>query len=182
MPTYNPAHIFVHAEQFRAAARWLPEAQKHKFLYPVDMAVPVCSAFALELYFKCLLVISGNLIPPEHDLKKLFNKLIPSHKARIKQLSEAYMGDLRIWLTEEHKKIGKPVPTIDVNYVLRASKNAFEMTRYLYETGLPEGRGWIADTIVEGTRDTILELHPEWEGRRTNIQLTMRTLPTVQRH
>jgi len=182
MPRYDAIHVFVHAEQFRAAGKWLPEAQKHKFPLPVDMAIPVCSAFALELYFKCLLVISGSLIPPEHDLKKLFNKLIPDQKTRIRQLSETYMGDLKLWLTEEHQKIGKPIPTIDFNFILRASKNAFEMTRYLYETGLPQGRGWIADPIMEGARDTILELHPEWARARTDIHVTMRTLPTVPRH
>jgi hypothetical protein len=178
MPKYDPIHVFVHAEQFRAAGRWLTEAPKQGFPLPVDLAIPVCAAFALELYFKCLLAIDGIPIPPEHDLKKLFNKLSPEHKERIKHLSEPYMDDVRVWLKEEHQKLGKPVPTVDFNFVLRASKNAFEVARYLYETGLPGGKGWIADSIIEGARGRILELHPDWERARAAIHVTTRTLPT----
>jgi hypothetical protein len=178
MSKYDPIHIFVHAEQFRNAERYLTSAPKQGFPLPVDMAIPVCAAFALELYFKCLLAIDGNPLPREHDLKKLFNKLSPPRKTRIRCLSDPYMDDVKVWLKQEHERVGKPTPNIDFNFILGASRKAFELARYLYETGLPQGRGWIADAITEGTRATILELHPEWERARSSIRVTTRTLPT----
>jgi hypothetical protein len=158
------------------------EAPKKGFSLPVDLAIPVCSAFALELYLKCLLAIDGNPIPPEHDLENLFNKLSHDHKERIKQLSEPLMDDVKLWLKEGFQKANKPAPIVDFNFVLRASKNAFEATRYLYETGIREGTGWIADPIADGARERILELHPDWVRARTDIHVTTRTLPTVPRH
>jgi len=166
-----------HAEQFRAAGKYLPTAKERGFPFSVEMAIPVCSAFALELYFKCLIAIAGKAIPQDHDLKKLFNKMSPEHKTKVRDNSEVYLDDLKVYLAEGHQKAGKPVPVVDFNFVLRASRGAFELARYFYETGLPAGKGWIADPIMEGARNTILELHPDWERARAQPLLTTRTQP-----
>jgi len=55
---------------------------------------------------------------------------------------------------------------MDFGYVLSVSKDAFVTMRYLYERGIETNKGWLADTIVEGARATILGIHPEWENAR----------------
>ncbi len=177
MPKVIPIHVFVHAEQFRAAAKFLATAPQAGFPLDVGLPIPVCSSFALELYFKCLIAMSGRSVPSWHDLKDLFDKLEPNIKAKVRAYTEPYLPDTKAFITEGHQKAGKPVPTVDFNFVLRASRGAFELARYIYETGLPAGKGWIADAIVEGARKTILEINPSWEFVRTNMKVVTRKQP-----
>jgi hypothetical protein len=178
MPKVNPTHVFVHAEQFRAAAKFLATAPQVGFPFDVGLPIPVCSSFALELYFKCLIAMSGRGVPQWHDLKDLFDKLEPNIKAKIRAHTEPYLVDTKAYIVEEHRKGGKPAPTVDFNFILRASRGAFELARYVYETGLPAGKGWIADAIVEGTRKTILEINPNWERMRSSMKVVTRKQPT----
>jgi hypothetical protein len=57
------------------------------------------------------------------------------------------------------------MPKLDFDYVLAGSKDAFTVMRYLYE-GLGPGKGWLADYILEGARQTILVKHPDWVTMR----------------
>jgi hypothetical protein len=60
---------------------------------------------------------------------------------------------------------GQPIPKVDFNYVLNASRDAFTIMRYGFQ-GIPPGQGWLADTIVECTRNEILGRYPGWEKMR----------------
>ena len=171
----KPLHIFVVADQFRAASKLavlipvlaitIPELHDARTLY-LPTASMVCSAFSLELYFKCLIRIGRKAYPRSmHDLSKLFSIIGERNRIKIKRCWLQNSDQVRIDIQNSYAESGRSMPKIDFNFVLSASKDAFTTMRYIYE-GVDSDTGWLADTIVECTRQTILEIHPEWEHKR----------------
>jgi hypothetical protein len=70
-------------------------------------------------------------------------------------------------------------PQVDFDFVLNASKDAFVLMRYIFESGIPPNAGWLGDVIVEGARKAILEKHPEWEYARQKSPLPEISLPST---
>ncbi|HET9848693.1 MAG TPA: hypothetical protein VFR68_09085 [Candidatus Dormibacteraeota bacterium] len=168
--------VFLVAEQFRTAAAFainipviawsipVPELYDARGLY-LPTAYMACKAFSLELYFKCLLRMGRKPIERGHDLEELFSRIGQRHQAKIRQFwndnSDQVVSDLH----NAYKDSGRPIPKIDFAFALSISKDAFSIMRYVYE-GVPPDKGWAGDTIVEGARNRILEIHPEWERLR----------------
>ena len=82
-PTYDSRRIFRIGEWFYLAGLTLGErAPKMRGLF---VPTVVMSAFALELYLKCLIAIgTGKKPPPGHNLRRLFNKLTDKMQAKIR--------------------------------------------------------------------------------------------------
>jgi hypothetical protein len=162
----DPADIFVVADQYRNAAKWIILAENRG--WPPDVKMPgiTCSAFALELYFKSLLAMEHSAIPESHDLLHLFNRLQKNTQQRVRKNFEPYLMTAGRMVSQSAQKAGYPVPEVDFDFVLNASRKAFPSTRYIYEQGLRGGEGWLADGIMEAARATILQAHPDWAHAR----------------
>ena len=174
----RPLEIFAIAEQFywtgtlahevlddaRAGNRYLKSYVK-RFPNNMDAAGVACLAFSLELYFKCLIRIGRKPPARSHDLVTLFNEIGVRHQRAIRRYFYRHSVYLKEALSEELVPLGSAVPEPFFDYVLARSKDAFEIMRYLYE-GLPPASGWLAIHILDGTRDHILRLHPDWRNVR----------------
>jgi hypothetical protein len=74
----DPRKIFVHATKFHEADHRLRNTvppDRPEDVPKIAHPAMVLSAFASELYLKCLLCIEKGSAPEEHNLKKLFNGL-----------------------------------------------------------------------------------------------------------
>ena len=60
MPVLDPESVFVIAEQFRSASKWLIHAPGMGYAADVGIPTVSCAAMALELYLKCLNRDGGN--------------------------------------------------------------------------------------------------------------------------
>ena len=82
MGKLDPKHAFFTAEGFRDSAKLIFEARKAGNLL---LGVPIVtnSAFALEMYLKCLLFLENGKQHAGHDLYKLFKVFMPKDAAGI---------------------------------------------------------------------------------------------------
>jgi hypothetical protein len=177
-PRPDPLNIFVVADQFRATASLsvviprvapviatvIPELHTASALY-LPTSYMVCKAFALELYFKCLIRVGQRTYGREHDLKKLFRLIRPAHRSEVESRWQVNADALRTEIHGMYAGNGRPLPKVDLNFVLTVSKDAFSLMRYAFE-GIPSDTGWLADTVLEAARDTILTMHPDWERKQ----------------
>jgi HEPN domain-containing protein len=177
MAKHDPADIFVIAEQFRNASKFLILAREHGWQTDVAMPAVTCAAFAMELFLKCLLAMETEKSHETHDLKHLFNRLSKSSQAKIRVYYGPYLPDVKEHVERQYLLAGQPQPPplVDFDFVLDASRRAFPLARYIYERGLPGGQGWIADGIMEAVRKTVLEAHPDWKDAHV-------ATPSVTRH
>jgi HEPN domain-containing protein len=173
MPGPKPLPIFVLAEQFRYAGALaieiprlanvlqIPQLGEARALY-LPTAYMVNNAFALELYFKCLIRIGRKPYGKEHDLRKLFGLIGRRSQANIKRYwRERAAEHAQISLEKIYSDSGEPVPKVDFTFCLNISRDAFTTMRYLYE-GVRPDKGWAGDGIVESARQVILDKYPHW--------------------
>jgi HEPN domain-containing protein len=159
---HDPGDIFVVAEQFRNGSKLLNLGQSG-FPFDVRMAMMSCAAFALELYLKCLIAMETGKAPPAmHDLQKLFDRLHVSTQTKIRRYFDDNSSLVKEFVEAQIAKHGVKAPIVDFDYVLTASREAFQLARYIYEGGFPAEKGWIADVIMDGARRTILDRFPDW--------------------
>jgi len=160
----EPQHIFVVAKQYENARERLILVQDHGPQADVRMPTITCAAFALELYLKCLLALDARDVPQTHNLRCLFDGLSEATQAEIRERVEPRLPEARRYVGEAYAKSGlaPPPPLVDFDFLLDSSEDAFPLVRYIYERGLPAGKGWIADPILEAARTTILARHPAW--------------------
>ena len=174
MPKSDPASIFVVADQYRAAGTWLVTSSQYGYPFDVQMPLVTCYALSLELYFKSLLTAEGIFFPNTHDLKKLFGKLPRQIQARIRDFSIPFMDrKFQAMIEEDYRQNGLAAPVVDFDFLLRASRHAFPVFRYIYETGLARGTGWLANPIIESARKVILDMHPDWKDYHQKTPVTV---------
>ena len=88
-PKFDPSKIFQHASHFHESARRLRDSVPHDRPDQVPLiAHPsmTLSAFASEVYLKCLLCAETGDVPNDHNLKALFDRLQPSTRRRLEDL------------------------------------------------------------------------------------------------
>jgi hypothetical protein len=125
------------------------------------MPAIVLSAFAAELFLKCLLLLDSETPPNTHDLKALFAGLSDQRKKRIEELwDKAVAANVKEFENTE-RQLGISLPR-DLGSALSDCGNAFEGMRYLYEDPT-KVKFYIVD-FAPVLRATILEIKPEWEG------------------
>lgn len=160
----DPMHIFVAAEQF-----WKVAQQLHASTELIDVGMATCanSAFALELYFKCLLADDGKTLPQTHDLRHLFNHMSRKTQLLLESNFQPHLAGAQRNITLMAKNAGlKIIPVVSFDYLLDISRNAFPNMRYFFESIGQWGEGWAADGIMRSARKTILDMHPTWETHR----------------
>ena len=165
------ANIFIVAEQFRNASKWLIISQSHPQYKPpfeLDWVVvpPVCSAFALELYLKCLIRISRKPLNMGHDLEVLFGMVGKIYRKKVIRYFDDNCETTREYLERSYKESGRSLANFGFDFCLGASRDAFKTLRYVYEIGIETDTGWLGDVIMEGARKAILDKFPAWEGVR----------------
>jgi HEPN domain-containing protein len=167
MSKHDPSNIFVVAEQFRHASKFLNLTMQQE-VWKHDVRVPImtCSAFALELYLKSLISMETCKKPPEkHELDFLFGKLQRSTQTEIRQFFDANSASTIAFVRGKYERQRQPTPRVDFDFCLNASRRAFPVSRYVYE-GMPAEQGWLGEIIMEGARAIILKRFPLWEGSR----------------
>jgi hypothetical protein len=177
-------NIFIVAEQFRFASKLatiipLTDLAFAGFLPVMPTAAMTCSAFALEVYLKCLVRMERKPIKRGHGLIALFNQLGRRNQSSIKRYWRANSEPAREAVEEIYGRDGTPAPKFDFNFVMTASDDAFVSLRYIYERGVDQAKGWLADAVVEGARQTILDKHPDWENARQTSPLPITNIPTI---
>ena len=177
-----PQSIFVHADGFLRAAGYLNKPPETGRLDPLCFAALVAnSAFASELYLKCLIrVDTGQIVKAEHDLRKLFLKLPPNTQAEIETPFNAQMAKNPIF---DLSKISKEAAAViamrpkTLRDALTKGRTAFVEWRYLYED---EGalRTFDLFGLPPILRKVILVRHPEWAGFSIKLTEVGHALPT----
>jgi HEPN domain-containing protein len=162
-----PQSIFVHADGFLKAANYLNAPQPNGA--PMD---PLCfaalvtnSAFASELYLKCLIQLdSGQQVIKEHNLRKLFAKLTPATQKDLESRFDLLLAKQPAYdeskMTAEMRDAASKRPTT-FRETLRSGADAFTEWRYLYENdGFSNPFGLFP--LPSLLRTVILERQPEW--------------------
>jgi hypothetical protein len=121
----------------------------------------VLSAFASELYLKCLLCAEHGKVPNEHNLKTLFLQLAQSTRRRIEELwDEDIKQPHRKAIFDRIRAIpGEENQQFNLLYALNISANAFSDLRYFYET---QQAFFILDEFPDILRKVTLENYPPW--------------------
>ncbi len=169
-----PQSIFVHADSFLKTVMHLAKEPSDPGFDPACFAALVTnSAFAAELYFKCLIEMeTGQSVAKVHNLEHLFLKLSEGRQDEIaKRFDEAtakHPGyDLSNIPSEMSKRIERHPQTF--REILTAGAEAFVEWRYLYQDD--ESTSLFAlFPLPDILRTLIVEQKPEWD--KFQIKLT----------
>lgn len=166
----DPHQIFLQADSFWEANRYLLkssnpiEAMNKAPLSPPAMVI---SAFASELYFKCLLCLRHGHPHKElnHNLERLFTHLDDDVQKHIEAAWVKYTADNSLQWDIIEKSSGVPVPR-DLRSALAAGKGAFSEVRYIYE-----GKGGMFNLmeLPPMIRSVIITQMPHWNVPRLII-------------
>ncbi len=133
-PVPDAKHIFEHALGFLVADAVLREraSTDGETAYWIQRPGMILSTLCSELLLKCLLRLENKPIPEEHDLKVLFDRIDPSHKARIEALWSQDQVKRKPIIDANERLLGVPIPR-DLTTALTDCGKAFVGMRYLYE-------------------------------------------------
>jgi len=159
----NPRNVFVAAEQFyrcanlilkqlNAATTTVIPGNGHT-AYRMAPVVAI-SAFAFELFLKCLLSIDGVAPPKTHNLRDIFAKLPKRTQSEI----EARYDEQRAGSQFARG------PDFAMRDVLEGSADAFESHRYIFELHDPTTVSqYTVHVLCNTVRAMLVEAHPDWD-------------------
>jgi hypothetical protein len=153
----DPFQVFNHGIRFLGTDQYLrfsTGGPSSPWAQTIVTPTLVLSAFAAELFLKCLLLIEGQKVEPIHRLDILFRRL--SHK-RKRRIEEMWNADARAKL--EPIRTMKNVPTDLPNALVKCGK-AFDQLRYFYED--PESVIYYIGDFAWVLMRAIVEIKPEW--------------------
>src|ERR1700723_3619787 len=110
---HDPAAIFLIGDQYHNASQFLAVATKGGVAHDFRMPAIVCAAFALELFFKCLVTTETGKTPGIHDLRQLFNALNKNTQNRIRDRFAPYLSDAQRRVGESATKSQVPIPNVN---------------------------------------------------------------------
>jgi hypothetical protein len=148
--------IFNHACRFLGTDQLLRKIGMPGSGWELTIAPPtmVLSAFAAELFLKCLLVLETGAAAPTHRLDVLFKRVSHKRQRRIQELWEA---DSRPKLISLCRSLSLPS---DLSNSLVKCGSAFENLRYYYED--PAKVVYYIGDFAWIVMRAIVELKPEW--------------------
>ena len=160
----EPAEIFVHAQGFFHAQHTLiANVELPGTPQSLKLAIPalVLSAFASELFLKCLIAIETNTNPRNgHDLYALFEQLSPPTRQRITQMWDSYAARSKNNWDRLEKATGRK-QVRDLQDALALGRRSFQAMRYIYEK--PQF-SFNLDNLPQMLERMVLELRPEWRA------------------
>jgi hypothetical protein len=156
----TPQSIFQHAETFMASLDHMHNAGPDRV---TSFAAPllVITAFAAELYFKCLLCHATGNIPRGHYLHHLYSKLPNNYQTTLNKYWSLIVKDREEMLRNLEDQGESTLPR-DLNGALVEGNKAFEQLRYIYEG--PEAFRFNLSELPIALRRTILEIEPTWSA------------------
>ncbi len=118
----------------------------------------VNSAFALEVYLKCLYAIENGRFPAKiHSLLDLYKGQTAKSRAAIAGLYAKSVA------------LGPQSSSQDIEMVLEWAKHAFEEWRYRYEEiSKPGPFGTNVEIVCNAVRERIIQLRPGWKSYLRN--------------
>jgi hypothetical protein len=130
-PKIDPYFTFLQGNAFFQANRLV---QTGAAATPYDLRIPGCtlSAFACELFFKCLICIETDTAPKGHNLKRLFDTLQRSTKRELEALWADYASAAKATWDDYERQHNIVIPR-DLSGALSAGSRAFEGLRYMHE-------------------------------------------------
>jgi HEPN domain-containing protein len=160
--TVDPFRVYSQAEAFYHAAAALDRSSSP---YYIQWRIPpvMCSAFALELYLKCLILLETGKWIRTHDLKKLFMKLTTDSQIFLRDQTTKKLDEINTRFTELEKS-GEPRPVhhLTFDYALDKSKDAFTIYRYLFEQSAAPFGYWLLGPMLGAAKHRILALEPDF--------------------
>jgi len=174
-PPSDPIKIYVQAEQFRFADAVLRRdprmnSSPEYFSY-VGIPSIVLSAFASELYLKCLLALEGKDVPKTHNLKTIFKRLRGKTQNRLTDRWTTYLKT-----TEDGIRLVNKYENYDASdllTVLADGSNTFDEIRYSFER-TPKTE-FVISNLPWLIRDEILDLKPEWKTTGPKVTVSIRS-------
>ena len=163
-PKRDPTRIYVQAERFLfSEERLRSPANMESPAVGAYIALPalVLSAFAAELYLKCLICIEGDSVPPTHNLKNLFARLNGKTQRRLEEMWTASLPSREAMFEFAEREFGYTAAR-DLRSALADGGSAFEQLRYVHE-GEPKTKYYLAD-FPRMIRKVIWEQRPDLKG------------------
>jgi hypothetical protein len=156
MKSIDPKSVFQLACKFAATEQHVRHINNPKAAFMASPSM-VLSAFAIELFLKCLLLLEGKELDRIHTLNVLFRRL--SHKQK-RRIEEVWEKEARPKVDELNQKFGLTHPS-DLPNALVTCGRAFEYMRYGYED--PDRQVFYLGELPTILWRTILDIRPEWE-------------------
>jgi hypothetical protein len=154
----DPHKMFMQAENFVGCYDLLMQADHAKYAAFTANPIVVISAFASEIFLKCLLNLEGAKIPQTHNLETLFQALSADTRARVTELWDAEVESKKAqWAAAQGDN---PAP-LDLPTALKDGGHTFDAVRYAHE-GDVKCRFVMGD-LPRVLRAVILEKKPEWD-------------------
>ncbi len=180
LPVVDPYNIFAQAEGFTDASTSMLDASNiptgNMMMRVVSVAT---SAFAVELYLKCLIVIEGKPVPREHNLSRLYAKLSADTQESLQAHYQAFLPEYLPTMVDTRPA---SVPRGPRDYVsaLSNAERKFEQYRYFFEA-----EGNMTSVALDGaleclliaTRESILTIRPDWDTNYPALMTQMVLLP-----
>jgi hypothetical protein len=180
--SYEASAVFMAGVRYDYASRVLAWECGNRILsgdlnqtLPAMLPQIVLSAFAIELYFKCLIVLdSGNEPRREHALTELFVDLASDRQTSIRK-----------WFYFTHNSVKELIDlarvygSSDFESSLALASRIFDRWRYCYE--LPEDTPMaLTEPILRAACETILEARPDWRPHAESLSTRPRFLDRQQ--
>ena len=164
MTQLDPSKIFLHASIFHGSDHKLRNTVPHDrpdLISTIAHPAMVLSAFASELYLKCLLCIETGEVPRGHNLYELFKGLKPETRRRLEDLWD---GEIRrperMKVIEHIRKLpGGDSLRLDLPYALDVGADSFIELRYFYEK---QSSHFLLGDFPDLLRKVTLERLPGW--------------------
>ena len=155
--------IFLHGNSFCEGFKVLSSAAADPgVMMMVGTPVMVLSAFASEIFLKCLFCMETGKASRGHHLKHLFDRLSKSTQHRIVERWDGTVVPLRKPLWDAAQRGSKLEVPRDFHSALKAGNNAFSQMRYSYEPDRAKQISFFLADLPLVLRYVILELMPEW--------------------
>ena len=124
----------MNAERFRQADLLLRSFNEQQIAVTIASPALILSAFASELYLKCIVCIETGELAHGHHLKNLYRRIEPNTRHSIEEKWDEYVSSpLKQRLYKALASInGHPIP-VDLDWTLSEGSSAFASLRYLHE-------------------------------------------------
>jgi hypothetical protein len=157
----DPKSVFDFACKFAAAEQHLRHESNPNAGYMASPSM-VMSAFAIELFLKCLLLLEGKETDRIHSLDVLYQKLSRSHRRRIEK---AWDKEARPKVDKLNERFGLDYPS-DLSNALVTCGQTFRDMRYGYED--PDRQVFYLGDLPLILWRAIVAVRPEWVYARQN--------------
>jgi hypothetical protein len=162
----EPFAVFQHADGFFRALNQLHQTSNPQAIDQIILPAIVLSAFASELFFKCLLCIETGKTAQIHLLLDLFKKLTPDTKKTIEKYWDLVVSERKDVLDRLDQSRGRTPRDLKSN--LTAGSDGFRLVRYIYEGNQPPFFFGLSDLPIV-LRNTIVEMRPDWFAQATPV-------------